>query len=244
MDYTVEIYSKAYLETEEADSWANATVSRDLWQELFREHSTNRRLFVSLTNEEKTIICAVGNPHLSGSTDSYKMYLPYQVLDKIGCVGEGETRQVTVFTEEAFPPVEKIHVRFVDSAAYNSDIKEELELAFGKLGVIQKDSQYQIPIHALGNFPVDIYVSSLEPADMVFCHGDEVEIEFEEPIDQITPPPESSPQQRTPTPIPLDVPSLMVPPEEETQPQGRVLGSDPNTAPPLWRQQLGPPRRR
>ena len=240
MDYTVEVFSKAYLDTDEADGWANATLSRDLWQELFRNHSTNRRLFLSILREGKTTICAVGNPHLDSSSGSYKVFLPYQILDKIGCFGEGEERQITFFTEEAFPQIEKIKVRFIDSAAYNSDIKEELEEAFGKLGVLQKDLQYQIPIRALGNYHVDVYISDLEPADMVFCDGDEVQIEFDEPVDQIDPPQQI---QRPPTPIPQDVPSLMVPEESGLQ-LGRVLGSDPNTAPPLWRQQLGPPRRR
>lgn len=244
MEYTVQIFSKAFLDTEDESSWSNATLSRDLWQELFREQQGQKRLFISFTGSETTVLCPVGNPHLS-HTEEHCIYLPYEVLGKIGVTGAGEQRQITIFTEEAFPTVERIKVRFIDSAAYNSDVKEELELALTKLGVLCKDTQYQIPIQALGNFPVDIYISELEPADIVLCHGDEVQIEFEEPVDQITPPPE-----RPPTPIPAPLPILPAltetqqQDEQQEEQQGRVLGSDPNTAPPLWRQQIGPPKRR
>lgn len=235
MDYTVQVFSKAFLSLEEDQAnWSNATVSRSLWEELLRENTNHHRLFLSF--HEQNVICAVGNPSLE-HTDLHSVYLPYQILDRLNSTGSGEERQVSVFTEEAFPEATRITIRVIDSAAYNSDIKEELEQTLGKLGVLQKDTQYQIPIAALGNYPVDIFVSQLEPADIVFCQGDEVAIEFEEPVDQIPPPP----PERPPTPIPQGPQNLMVPPAE---PQGHLLGSDPNNLGPAWRQQIGPPRRR
>ena len=244
MDYTVQVFSKAFLNTEEdVANWSNATISRGFWEELLREHTSHRRLFLSFHGQEHPILCAVGNPSLE-HTDMHQVYLPYQVLDRLQCSGSGEEKQVSIYTEEAFPEATQITLRVIDSAAYNSDIKEELEQTLGKLGVLQLNTQYQIPIQALGNYPVDIFVSRLEPADIVFCQGDEVAIEFEEPVDQITPPP-PEPEQRPPTPIPQNVPSLMVPPVEPTeQPQGRLLGSDPNNLGPAWRREIGPPRRR
>ena len=242
MEYTVQVFSKAFLDAEDDSSWSNATLSRDLWQELFREQTGQKRLFISFPGSPSPLICAVGNPHLS-HTDEHSIYLPYEVLGKLGLEGAGEQRQITIFSEEAFPPAESIKIRFIDSAAYNSDVKEELEYALTKLGVLCKHTQYQIPIQSLGNFPVDIFISELEPADIVLCHGDEVAIDFEEPVDQITPPPE-----RPPTPIPQEIarlPDLMIPESPPPpQPQGRLLGSDPNNLGPLWRQQIGPPRRR
>lgn len=239
MEYTVQLFSKAYLHTEEdVANWSNATVSRGLWEELLREHTTHHRLFLSFPGYAQPIVCAVGNPSLE-HTDTHQVYLPYQVLDRLQSTGSGEEKQVTIFTEDAFPEATRITIRFIDSAAYNSDIKDELEQALGKLGVLQKETQYQIPIQALGRYPVDIFVSQLEPADIVFCQGDEVAIEFEEPVDQITPPP-----ARPPTPIPQGVPALMIPESEEPQSRGHVLGSDPTIQGPAWRQQIGPPRRR
>lgn len=244
MEYTVQIFSKAFLDTEEESSWSNATLSRDLWQELFREQTGQTRLFLSFPGSQSPLICAVGNPHLS-HTEEHCVYLPYEILGKLGLEGAGEQRQVTVLSEEAFPLAESIKIRFLDSAAYNSDVKVELEQALTKLGVLCNQTQYQIPIQSLGNFPVDIFVSELEPADIVLCHGEEVAIEFEEPIDQITPPPQEP--DRPPTPVPAEVqrlPELIVPQAPPAEPQGRLLGSDPNNAGPAWRQQIGPPRRR
>lgn len=240
MEYTVQIFSKAFLSSEEDQAnWSNATVSRGLWEELLRENTNHQRLFLSFHGQEHPVICAVGNPSLE-HTDMHQVYLPYQILDRLNSTGSGEEKQVSVFTEEAFPEATRITIRVIDSAAYNSDIKEELEQTLGKLGVLQKDTQYQIPIAALGNYPADIFISHLEPADIVFCQGDEVAIEFEEPVDQITPPP----PERPPTPIPQAPQNLMVPEIQAPQPQGRLLGSDPNNLGPAWRQQIGPPRRR
>jgi hypothetical protein len=243
MEYTVQVFSNAFLDSEDNDFWSNATLSRDLWQELFREQTGQTRLFLSFPGSEHPVLCAVGNPYLS-QTEEHSIYLPYEILGKLGLEGGGEQRQITVFSEEAFPHAERIKIRFLDSAAYNSDVKEELEHALTKLGVLCTHTQYQIPIQSLGNYPVDIFVEELEPADIVLCHGDEVAIEFEEPVDQITPPPPARP----PTPIPADIPRLpdlmvpVFPPPEQSQ--GRLLGSDPNNAGPAWRQQIGPPRRR
>jgi hypothetical protein len=239
MEYTVQIFSKAFLDSEDESSWSNATLSRDLWQELFRDQQGQTRLFLSFPGSSSPVLCAVGNPHLS-HTEEHCIYLPYEILGKLGLEGAGEQHRITIFSEEAFPQAERITIRFIDSAAYNSDVKEELEQALTKLGVLCANTQYQIPIQSLGNYPVDIFVSQLEPADIVLCHGDEVALEFEEPIDQITPPPD-----RSPTPIPEEVHSLgglMLP--EVPQPVGHILGSDPSIQAPLWRQQIGPPRRR
>jgi hypothetical protein len=236
MDYTVQVFSKAFLATEEDHSnWSNATVSRGLWEELLRENVHHCRLFLSFPNEEHPILCAIGNPSLE-HTESHQVYLPYQVIDRLQCSGSGEEARVSIFTEEAFPEATRITIRLIDSAGYNSDIKEELEHTLGKLGVLQKDTQYQIPIQALGNYPVDIFISELEPADIVFCQGDHVIIEFEEPVDQIA---------RPSTPIPEEPERLMIPLEEAPLPlsQGRVLGSDPTNRGPAWRQLIGPPRR-
>ena len=105
----------------------------------------------------------------------------------------------------------------------------------------------------MDNFVVDIYVSELEPASLVLCEGEEVAVEFEEPVDAF----ESKEQEekeeeketspfavetmaglRAPTPVPEEmVPILPVS-------TGNVLGSDPSAIP-EWRRGLAaPPQRR
>lgn len=242
MEYEVQVYSKEFLETTDTSGFATASLSRDFWEHLYRNHSQSR-FFLRIHDE----LIAVGNPVNDpfSPPDTYKVFVPNSFLERAGMPGDGETLHIDVFTEEGFVPATRIVLRSFDSAIYNSDVKAEVEQALTTLGVLKKHTQIQIPISALGNYMVDLFVSDLEPAEVVLCHGDEVVLEFEEPLDQIAPP-------RPPTPIPAppqllepmitaaDIPPPLIPPP----PGGRTLGSDPNLCGPEWRRQIGPPRRR
>lgn len=235
MDYEVQVYSKEFLERADSTGWATASLSRDFWEHLYRTH-TQSRFFLRIANE----LIAVGNPVNDpfGSTDTYKIFVPSSFLEHANIPGDGETVEIEVFTEEGFIPATKIVLRSFDSAIYNSDVKAEVEQALTTLGVLKRHTQIQIPIAALGNYMVDLFVSDLEPAEVVLCHGDEVILEFEEPLDQIRPP----------TPIPQEPPRLLEPmlsPEDvprPPEPRGYTLGSNPACIP-EWRRQIGPPRR-
>jgi hypothetical protein len=242
MDYTVKLYSKAFLDRYEPDGWATATISKDFWNELY-ENQTGRRFFLRFEREGISKIIAIGSPAEDANRRNreHKVWIPLPFLDQLITPGTGEEMNVQVFSEEAFPEATRIVVRSVDSAVYNSDVRAELERAFTQMGILERHQLIEIPIEALGGYPVDIFISEVEPADLVLCQGDEVAVEFEEPVDAIAPPP-----PRPPTPQPPPVPSLMIPEEEPrpSTPPGRVLGSDPSVAPPAWRQGLPPPRRR
>ena len=163
--------------------------------------------------------------------------------------------KIEILTEEAFPQATKIILRVVDSAFYNSDVKKELEVALTRLGIIKKNQLLHIPIEALDNFTVDIYVSELEPANIVLCEGEEVVVEFEEPVDAFESKEEEKEEEketspfavetamglRPPTPIPSEFESLLPTPPIMT---GNILGSDPSAIP-EWRRGLAaPPQRR
>jgi hypothetical protein len=178
------------------------------------------------------------------------------MIDAWKLTGEGEELDIQVMNEEFFPQATRIKLRVIDSAIYNSDIKDELEKALSALGVIQEHTTLQIPVSALGGYLVEVFISETEPANIVLCDGEEVALEFEEPVDQIAAPP-----PRPPTPIPAPVQQLpvdtMVPEhflgssQELSQPQGfrpfqgegRVIGSS-NVNIPEWRRELGPPKRK
>ena len=149
-------------------------------------------------------------------------------------------------TEEAFPQATKIVLRVVDSAFYNSDIKRELEIALTRIGVIKKGQLLHIPIEALGDFIVDIYVSELEPANIVLCEGEEVAVEFEEPVDAF----ESKEEERETSPFAVETAAGLRPPTPVPEEMyailptsGNVLGSDPSAIP-EWRKGLPAPRQR
>jgi hypothetical protein len=221
-----------------------ADLSRDFWEIIHRELHC-KRCFLCFQKGDASMILAVSNPVMEqGHTEGdYKVYAPMSFLDRLGATGDGETVDVTVLSEEAFPQATKIVLRSFDSAIYNSDVKQEIEYALSNIGVIERHAQLQIPIRDLGGYPVEVFISEVEPADLVLCEGDEVVLEFEEPLDQIAPP-------RPPTPIPETIPRLesmlaeMQQAQPQPQPEGRTLGTGDESQIPEWRRQLGPPRRR
>ena len=261
MEHTVAVYSKIFLDSYDPNDWSNVAVDRSLWEEIHRIQTPlfygaggtlpvtpTHRYFMQIGSME--CIVAIGNPIMTDSGDDKKVYMPQWLLEQHGFQGEGEVSEVKILTEEAFPQATKIVLRVVDSAFYNSDVKKELEIALTRIGVIKKGQLLHIPIEALDNFVVDIYVSELEPANLVLCEGEEVVVEFEEPVDAFDSKEQEEEKQtspfavetvaglRTPTPVPEEmVPILPVA-------TGNVLGSDPSAIP-EWRRGLAaPPQRR
>ncbi len=254
MESTVHVYSQEFLQTAERDPFS-IPVDEALWREAFTDSQTEGRIFLRLQHQDKEWIGPIGNPIKSEDPHSDadpRIYMPLWLLDSLGLEGVGEPMRYEILTNEAFPNATKIVLRVIDSAFYNSDIREELESALTKLGVLRKHTTLQIPVSRLDNFPVELFVSQLEPADCVLCDGEEVAVEFEEPVDHFEPPP------RPPTPVPVEPPrlpdethDLMVPSTPPVrarqgftpfQGEGRLLG-DSQVNPPEWRRGLPPPRR-
>jgi hypothetical protein len=246
MEHSVILYSKAFSPSPDTDCMS-IQVDQRLWEEAFREHAQGR-IFLKLQKDEKIWVAPMGAP-TTGSNwgdETHSLYLPMWMMEAAGFNETEEDVQCTVFDQEAFPEATRIVLRVVDSAFYNSDIRGELERSLSSLGVVKKHTTLQIPLESLGGFPVEIFVSSCEPADIVLCQGEEVAVEFEEPVDQIQPP-APAPVERPPTPIPA-APVPLIPfsdIQEGFRPfngSGNQLGSS-NASGPSWRQGLPPPRR-
>ena len=263
MNTPVRIWSKAYAPSSDPDPFS-IQVDKRLWEKAMRDESS-RRKFLRIPHglSEEAWIAPLGQPVLTDfeQTESkeeqrYDIFLPLWMLDTANLSGEGEESQITIMNEEYFPQATRIKLRVIDSAIYNSDIKDELEKALSALGVIQEHATLQIPVTALGGYAVEVFVSETEPANIVLCDGEEVALELEEPVDQI-----AAPAPRPPTPIPPPVQTFpvetMVPEhflgsnQEVSQPQGfrpfqgegRMIGSS-NVNIPEWRRELGPPKRK
>lgn len=251
-DIQVRVYSQDF--TEEKDPF-HILVEESIWRQVYRDMEEGGRIFLRLFKEGVDWISPMGGfvKAFNPDEDSAKsVYLPIWMLDAMGLQGQGETVTCSILTNDAFPEATKIKLRVVDSAFYNGDVKVELEQALSRLGILKKHTTIQIPVQALGNYPVELFVSDLEPADCVLCDGEEVAVEFEEPVDHYEPPLAAAmPTQptRPPTPIPADIPRLpepMVqnetPPARAFQGQGHRLGGS-NDCIPEWRRNLPPPRR-
>lgn len=205
MDYDASLYSKAYAATADTDPYS-IQVDQQLWEEIIRAQQ-GRRVFLGLQqpdSERPLWIAPLGSPvqDLDGHA-GHRVYLPLWMIDSGHFHGIGEPVSIQVMDEESFPSATRIVLRVVDSAFYNADVKAELEQALSALGVIRTQTLLQIPIQSMDNYSVDVFVAHTEPADLVLCEGEEVAVEFEEPVDQI-------PVPRPPTPIP-EVPALLQP---------------------------------
>lgn len=254
MDFTVQLYSQDYCPAQDTSPF-HAVVEESIWKQAYENDDTSGRKFVRIFNEEGTIewIAPMGGVAYKKmyhederETAQKAIYLPIWMLDSAGFEGQGETVKCSILTNDAFPEATKITLRVVDSAFYNADIKEELEAALSDLGILQNHTILQIPVRSLGNFQVELFVSKLEPADCVLCDGEEVVVEFEEPVDHYEPPP-----PRPPTPIPPPIARFeegMIPNNSPPRfgfmafrGEGNLLGGSSENVP-AWRKELGPPK--
>lgn len=232
MEYNIKVYSKEYCPIADSDIFT-AQVDKHLWERIMTVNSDNKRTFLKINDW----IIPIGSPVPNDSI--HNVYLPLWIIDTANIIGVGEEYRLTVLSEDAFPSATKITFKIIDKEFYNSDIKEELEIALTQIGVIKQDTTIQIPIASLG-VSVDMYVSATEPANIVLCDGDDIEVEFEDLIDVPIPEPVQAPRlEAEPIPEYPRLPTVLYP--DNT---GNVLGSSGDLSHvPEWRRNLPPPKK-
>jgi hypothetical protein len=240
MEFRANLCSQAFLSSKDEDNFS-FQASRSLWQKIVRSEDIGR-IFLRISTEDppREWIAPLGHPITEDMDMEDTLFIPLWMASQAhptpfdAC---GEMVDATVMTTEAFPEATKLTLRVVDSAFYNSDVKGELELALSRIGIVRRHTVIKIPIENLSGFPVEVFVAGTEPADLVLCEGEEVAIEFEEPVDHYSPEP-----SRPPTPIP-PVMDELIPQNTTLFPgEGRVLGSHPGIEPPAWRRGLPIPK--
>ncbi len=243
MSKTVHLFSEIYSPVKLCNAFS-AGVTESLWKEMM-ENENAGRCFLRIESNGKDWICPIGQPISEQNLDD-AVFLPSWMTNCAGFQGTGEAVTICELDKEAFPEATKLTLRVIDSAFYNAQVKEELEHALSNLGVVKKHSLFQIPIQGLGGYEIEVFVANTEPADIVLCEGDEVVVEFEEPVDQIQPPP------RPPTPVPPQPQPFPDTILQEFQQQtsgfvafrgeGHTLGGS-NANIPEWRKNLPPKKR-
>jgi len=211
----MELWSTVFLE--ESD-WATCTVNLATWNRITEENPSTR-LFAEITYYEQKIFVALGIPYNNDGSSTEKIYVPGWLLDRISLEGSGQEVEVTWLTQEHFPEASRIVLRPHDSAFYLTDVKDELEQALTRIGVIREGDTLVIPLQSLGGYEITLDVVKTEPANIVLAQGDEVIMEFEEALDTIV--------TETVTEIPDTTfdPASMLPPLSK-HPEGRVLGGE------------------
>jgi hypothetical protein len=195
-------WSKEYLAAPGAEDPMTAQIDQRLWQEQIH-NDYQGRLFVRIrASSEQQWIAPIGlpvdsNPYEFEHDPIHRIYLPVWMIDSAKLEGLGEQVELEFLDNRDFESATRIVLRVVDSRFYNDqNIKERLETILTDLGVIRKNTLIQVPC---GNGETaDIYISATEPSEYVLCQGEEVVLEFEEPVDSVPSPP--SPPSPIPSP--------------------------------------------
>jgi hypothetical protein len=205
------IWSSVYLE-QEVDSY-NCYVSEKLWKRITNEHNSSR-VFARIIKDDKSWICSLGQPIRTDFIEEIyqNVFIPSWMLEQINCNGDGDLLKIDWFPTEAFDHSTKIVLKPYDKAFEVGDIQEQLSYELTKLGILQKNTNIHIKMPELDGFEVVFNVVSVEPASVVLCEGDEVELEFdysliEEPI---------AAAARPPSPYPYDALPEVLYPEPST----------------------------
>lgn len=197
-------WSKEYLASAGAEDTMTVQVDNRLWQEQMTNEFEGRLFARIRGNQNQEWMAPVGipvpsNPYQEDEAYLHQVYLPIWMIDSGGFQGVGEQVTIDFMDRRDFEPATRIVLRVVDSRFYNQeDIKSRLEILLTQLGVIRQGTLLQVPCP---EGTADIYVSITEPSEYVLCDGEEVALEFEEPVDAAP---------RPPTPIP-SIPEILVP---------------------------------
>jgi hypothetical protein len=210
---SVKLYAECFAPHDIHDHFA-VTPCVHLWQQWMESNPQAERLFLRIyapgrMDDEETFLVPVGDPvRAEGETNA--LYLPTWMIDANKYSGSGEETLIEVLEASSLPKATKITVRPVDSALHEVDVVSLFERCFSRLGVLQEGKMYLIPLDELGDFPVAVFISKLEPAEEVYLDGDDVPLDFEQAVDHVEPPP------RVPTPVP-PAPAMLAPmaPAEE-----------------------------
>ena len=182
----MQIWSHAFLE----EAGTTCIIEERLWREI-QERVDARRIIVEIRVGDRSAFCAVGSPiPTQPGWETERIYAPRSVLERLEIEGMGEIAEVTWRSEEAFPEATRIVLKPRDEAFYDTNVKEELERALTRIGILRVGDVIRFPLAGLNGYEVEFDVRVTEPASIVLMQGDEVEIEFEQEAPITIPMPE------------------------------------------------------
>jgi hypothetical protein len=165
------IWSSAYLDFPVCEY--TCYVNEKEWVRLHNDFNTSK-MFVRIIKDDVYWICALNSP-ISGISDK-SIYVPMWMLSQIYASGDGEPLQIEFMPTEAFDHSEKIVLQALNNVEVE-DIQELLSNELTKLAILQKNTIITVK---LDYEELLFRVVRLEPASVVLCEGDEVELEFYE----------------------------------------------------------------
>lgn len=176
MKYT--IWTHQYV-CDDAANHITCNVSFQEWSKIHEEHSSARRIFARCVIGETEIICPLGEPMEAAEMYGNHIFFPTWHMNAFETAPLGEEHEVEWITDEYFPPATRIVLRPHDTAFYDADTKNELELALTQYGVLRSGTTIPIEIQALDRYIIQFSVICTEPSNLVLMEGDDIDIEFE-----------------------------------------------------------------
>ena len=176
------VYSNVYLPLE-VDNY-NCYIHQTRYNEL-QDTYNSKKLFARIKKNDTYWICSVGAPI---GEEENSIYVPYWMLEQIGCIGDGEMLEVEFIPSEILDPTIRIVLQAHTSGFETENIQEVLSNELTKLSILQKNTTIYIHNYEL-NIDVAYNVVDLEPASVSICDGDDVVLEFIESVDTIARPP-------------------------------------------------------
>ena len=188
------IYSTLFLE-QDVDIY-NCYVNESLWKYITNDLMANRVL-IRINNSKKFWICSLGQPVYTSFNSTNHIFVPSWMLNQIDTSGLGEELEIECFPSDIFDYSTKITLQPHVSCSHIENIQDILSNELTKLAVLQKNTTIEVVVDN-SESSIKFDVISLEPASIVLCEGDEVELEFLESLESL------ETTARPPTPYPFE----------------------------------------
>ena len=175
MKYT--IWTHQYV-CDDAANHITCNVSFQEWSKIHEEHSSARRIFARCVIGETEIICPLGEPMEAAEMYGNHIFFPTWHMNAFETAPLGEEHEVEWITDEYFPPATRIVLRPHDTAFYDADTKNELELALTQYGVLRSGTTIPIEIQALDRYIIQFSVICTEPSNLVLIFAQQTPSPF------------------------------------------------------------------
>ncbi len=139
-------------------------------------------MVLKLTTIPSDIVRYVAIAGAAEGIDDHDIYLPYSIYQEMTAATRVPPK-VTATVAYDLERATKIVLKPLDNAIYHSEMRDLLEEEMMDFPLLQKHTQFTIHLSKLGDYPVDIWVEDIEPAEVVRLGG-EVVVDFTEPLEE------------------------------------------------------------
>jgi hypothetical protein len=174
--FSIGYLNQLYEETDTYEQRDQCIVPQEQWKEWIQNQETEVLLLEIKQDSVTHILCVGGFTNESDTT----LFLPKRCFLSFDI-----TKTVDVSIVKTMPPhATKITLKPLDNELYHCDIASAVSKHLSHWQVLTKWTTLTVPCEELGGYLVDIFVSDIEPANIVLLR-DEVPLELDQPIEDV-----------------------------------------------------------